>query len=334
MSQSEKEKFVVNGFFNDFDDFRSSVIKWNIDFLQLDRGKFKADLIQVDLESCNFVHSHINRHIHQRGSPPAGLQTFAILKDPSVPLLWRGKIIPQNGIMAFPPGKELDAVSKAGFDVFTVSFTEELLSNTCSSLGLPEIKDLIKDADVVGANPFHLKRFRWWSSNVCLDLQNMAEENGLPLMIKQLEHDLPRRFLEVLASSQPFNEISPYRLRDKGMKRAEAYLESSIDAPISLSDLCQAAQVSERTLQYAFLERFGVGPKAYMQALRLNRVRRVLRNADPDNTTISDVANRWDFWHMGQFAKDYQKLFGELPSETIRYSNRHEAKGKEAGSLF
>jgi len=35
---------------------------------------------------------------------------------------------------------------------------------------------------------------------------------------------------------------------------------------------------------------------------------------------VADVANRHGFWHMGQFAKDYRKTFGELPSETLKRS--------------
>jgi AraC family ethanolamine operon transcriptional activator len=37
----------------------------------------------------------------------------------------------------------------------------------------------------------------------------------------------------------------------------------------------------------------------------------------PVSTAIADVANNWGFWHMGQFAHNYRKLFGELPSETL-----------------
>jgi hypothetical protein len=33
---------------------------------------------------------------------------------------------------------------------------------------------------------------------------------------------------------------------------------------------------------------------------------------------IADVANRHAFWHMGQFAKYYKTMFGELPSETLK----------------
>jgi AraC family ethanolamine operon transcriptional activator len=33
---------------------------------------------------------------------------------------------------------------------------------------------------------------------------------------------------------------------------------------------------------------------------------------------INEIANRWGFWHMSQFAADYRRFFGELPSETLR----------------
>jgi AraC-like DNA-binding protein len=58
-------------------------------------------------------------------------------------------------------------------------------------------------------------------------------------------------------------------------------------------------------------------PKAYLQAQRLMGVRRMLR-ATGAEVPISDIANEWGLWHMGQFAADYRRHFGELPSETIR----------------
>ena len=36
-----------------------------------------------------------------------------------------------------------------------------------------------------------------------------------------------------------------------------------------------------------------------------------------DHNHAADSANNWGFWHMGQFAKDYRRLFGELPSKTL-----------------
>jgi AraC family ethanolamine operon transcriptional activator len=51
--------------------------------------------------------------------------------------------------------------------------------------------------------------------------------------------------------------------------------------------------------------------------VRLDGVRRDLRRSDPESAVI-DVANRWSFWHMGDFAMKYRQVFGELPSATLR----------------
>ena len=83
-----------------------------------------------------------------------------------------------------------------------------------------------------------------------------------------------------------------------------------------MASLCNAAEVSERTLQYAFVERFGVTPKRYVQAHRMHAVRNRLKSHSSADY-VSDIANHFGFWHMGQFAKDYRRQFGELPSETL-----------------
>ena len=46
--------------------------------------------------------------------------------------------------------------------------------------------------------------------------------------------------------------------------------------------------------------------------------RRALRQADPTmKGIVADTANARGFWHMGQFAADYRRMFGKLPSETL-----------------
>jgi AraC family ethanolamine operon transcriptional activator len=103
------------------------------------------------------------------------------------------------------------------------------------------------------------------------------------------------------------------------LKRALSFIDENADRPLAVRELCRAAGVSWRTLDYAFREHFGVTPKAYLKASRLGAVRRELRRGEP-HPMIADVANRWGFWHMGQFAADYRRLFGELPSETLARS--------------
>ena len=87
--------------------------------------------------------------------------------------------------------------------------------------------------------------------------------------------------------------------------------------PMSVFDLCRELGVSERTLHYAFQEVRGLSPMAYFKASRLNAVRQELKAAASGTTTVREIAQRWGFRHTGEFAADYRRLFGELPSQTF-----------------
>jgi AraC-like DNA-binding protein len=102
------------------------------------------------------------------------------------------------------------------------------------------------------------------------------------------------------------------------VKAAEDHALSRIDAPVQITDLCRAAGVSERTLQYAFNEVMGLSPRDYLIRLRLHRVRHALLAASPRTSTVSVEALKWGFWHFGEFSRAYKDCFGELPSETLR----------------
>jgi AraC family ethanolamine operon transcriptional activator len=56
-------------------------------------------------------------------------------------------------------------------------------------------------------------------------------------------------------------------------------------------------------------------PGHYTKVLRLNGARNDLCR---EPMKVSDAANNRGFWHLGQFANDYEGLFGELPSDTLR----------------
>ena len=105
--------------------------------------------------------------------------------------------------------------------------------------------------------------------------------------------------------------------RRQVIRRAEAYLEARGEPSVRIDELCLAAFTSLSRLERAFLETFGVGPRRYLMLRRLAAVRRELRRGDPQ-TSITDVATRWGFFHLGRFSQEYRQLFLERPSETLR----------------
>jgi AraC family ethanolamine operon transcriptional activator len=105
--------------------------------------------------------------------------------------------------------------------------------------------------------------------------------------------------------------------RRKALQRGRDFIEANIREPLTISEICKAIGVCDRTLEYAFNEYFGVSPKFYLNARRLHLLRSELLSGT-SNTQVVDVANDLGFWHMGKLAADYRKLFGELPSSTLR----------------
>ncbi len=82
--------------------------------------------------------------------------------------------------------------------------------------------------------------------------------------------------------------------------------------------LCLDTGINNYTLQRAFLDQYGMTPKSYLQSLRLNDAYKMLLQSDPETTKVTDVALSQGYWHMSQFAADYRRQFGELPSATLR----------------
>ncbi|MBW1757303.1 MAG: AraC family transcriptional regulator [Deltaproteobacteria bacterium] len=102
------------------------------------------------------------------------------------------------------------------------------------------------------------------------------------------------------------------------IRRSHELLEAQSGGHVGIADLAAATGVSERTLRTAFKEHYGVGPVRYLQLRILHRVRRALREADPEEANVTGVLFQHGEWQIGRFAARYRRLFGELPSETLR----------------
>jgi len=321
MPHQQSKNFFLSKQFFDLDDFSSSVHSWDVNFRQLDSGNFRSRLLQIDLGDFQFGHAHFNRQIIQRGSSPPDLYTFALPANSSQRIIWRGKELPDNGIMVYSPGMEIDGVTWPGFNIYTFSLPVEMLENSSRMFDYPEIRNLVCGGDVLTCNLSVLKKFRQLLRLFCSKLENGRTREAEQNLLSEFNFIILEQLLSaIISSSREVKHYNSSRLRDKALKKAMTYIsEYSQECP-TVQMICQAAGVSKRTLDYAFLEQFGVSPKVYLQTFRLNGVYRELRRRDPSSTKIADAANNWGFWHMGQFAADYRKLFDELPSETLRKS--------------
>jgi transcriptional regulator GlxA family with amidase domain len=83
-------------------------------------------------------------------------------------------------------------------------------------------------------------------------------------------------------------------------------------------ELAAQVSVSVRTLQEGFRRSLDTTPMTYLRRLRLQKVHDELAAAAPGAVSVTDVAARWGFVHLGRFAGAYRSEFGERPSQTAR----------------
>ncbi len=160
----------------------------------------------------------------------------------------------------------------------------------------------------------------WWS--LVEHLWAGAESGTLfasPLLL-HAEQQLVKTMLLTLqrhnytdALGQSVAPAVPYYVR-----RAEEYIIAHADQTITIEDLVTISGVSARSLYEGFRRFRETTPMAFLKRRRLDMVRGVLLAADPASTTVTASAAAHGLCHLGNFAADYKRRFGETPSATLR----------------
>lgn len=311
---------ILKRSYTDIDELNESIRTWDIDFRQLERGPFRGSICQYAGETVHFVRGRFGRHLEQIGSTPRDLRTFAVPADHSQRFFWRGENVAGSQILAFPRGGDLYAVSTSGFDVFTITISEEALTHACARSGIPDLTELVGKKEVFDCASRAMRGLQQHCMRIHHRIENglsAAEESALQ---RDLRSDLVDVLLATLSSSAPAPAPPSPRLRNAALRRSLNYIGDHPTDAVTVQDLISISGASWRTLDYAFRERFGVTPKEYMKTVRLHGAHRELRRADPSSVKVTQVATEWGFSHLGHFASDYRHLFGELPSATLKRS--------------
>ena len=106
------------------------------------------------------------------------------------------------------------------------------------------------------------------------------------------------------------------------LARFEDLLTVDPERAWTLDALAEVLEAPGELLQACCGATLGMGPEAYGALRRLELIRRALRRADPAFVSVADIAARYGYGEMGQFAAAYQASFGETPLTTLRHGAR------------
>ncbi len=133
------------------------------------------------------------------------------------------------------------------------------------------------------------------------------------LLVDGLLDAQPHMLSDAVAGRGP--AVLPHAVR-----RAADFCAEHAHEPISVADMAVAARVSLRSLREGFRAHLATTPLAYLRRVRLDLARRdLLAIADGQALgTVTEVALRWGFVHLGRFTGHYRQTYGETPSQTLR----------------
>jgi AraC-like DNA-binding protein len=149
-------------------------------------------------------------------------------------------------------------------------------------------------------------------------LKESPDASRQPLIAGQLE----QLIISTLLTIQPHNYFDEFHETDRNLaprhvKKVEEFIEAHADEPLTPAQLAEYVGVSVRTLYAGFHDFRHQSPMEYLRTVRLQKVQAALGEPG-DSRSVTEIALRWGFTHMGRFSQDYRKAFGERPSETKR----------------
>lgn len=308
---------IIDRSYDHFEELAADVANWQLDFRQLSAGRRGHALLQLVHPGFSFTWARFQAPFEQRAISPPGLRTFSILSQRQPEVRWCGLPFTEETLVVTPRDGELTAISGHLFANYTFSIPETQLRSIAEQQFQTDWDDLAGESEASFRVPAPtMNSLRQTLAQLACAIRNRAPS----IPIGAISSSCASAVINALLQSTERKAERRVRNRQRMISTVRDLIDHEIAGVETVADLCREAGVSERTLQYAFQELVGVSPKRYLLLQRLANVHRGLLFATPSTERVADVAIRFGFWHMGQFARDYRSVYGVNPSTTLKDS--------------
>lgn len=139
-----------------------------------------------------------------------------------------------------------------------------------------------------------------WRSPALLRCDDLINRMILHLLIPDLLADESRPATCAPAKDYVINDLV-------------AWIRFNLHRPICLSDLERYSQLSRRTLQYTWRQRFGLSPMQWLKKQRMEAACRELHDKHPTES-ITAIAAHCGYHNLAAFSRDFRNHYGVPPS--------------------
>lgn len=302
---------------DDFDDL-SRAFPWRDQrYDQIGGGIFRGGLVIAKLGGFYPFEISGSHPLRAHGYDPSDAYSFGVIGEPNMGAVWRGRTFRPGTIIFYRPGEEMDLRTTCNYATSGLIVRTETLRHLVSLFSDKGLDELLHPPHFLFA-PRDCDAFH----GVLREAFDRLKCTRTPELTASTLRDFLAQWLTsvIRGRTNTPREVLPSRgaIRRALLARmAEDYMLAHLDCPLVIPEICRHLGVSDRTLINAFREQLGLPPKAYYSALKLNKLRRTLKEAGPGERAICALARPWGMNHSGSLAADYRDLFGELPTQTL-----------------
>ena len=303
---------------SDVDQHAENLTAWHQRYEQLAPGRFAGTLDEIWLDGLQLFRERTNLAVFETGDAWPGARTFAVPLAMSGPATFLGRPVGPDSILVVDERDGLELRTPNLLDVACVSVPISTLESLGAFLEddahdklLAQRRELpLPTPTMTGVRRGLADAFELLTANPAAARRPHARKAMRERLLDHLGSAVQ------LAAPEPRTTLTTAAYH-RITRQARDLVLSRPTEPMTVGDLCAALKVSRRTLQSCFQTVLGTSPHQYLRTVRLNGLHRALRQGRPGDA-VQVLAADWGFWHLSNCAADYRRLFGELPSVTLR----------------
>ena len=289
---------------------------WDLQLDQMSQGAFSGWLTEARVGGLQVLRERVNRSLLKRGYGIGGAVSFCVPLRTMGHGSWAGGLLEESMVLVSDQAQLSEIRTPPVQDLAIVSVPRAMLDAAACLGGEGPMRGVrlvrIEAGEFASLHALLIGCLEAVSGNGCAARSRRGHYHAR----KALRDTLLLAMEDIACRREQVIRMPPSS-RARLIAKVRELVAANPDTPLSVLDVCRAVGASRRKLQYCFESMVGVNPAHYLRVVRLNAVRRELLRVSDPAATVSDVASRWGFWHLGRFAVNYRTLFGETPSGTL-----------------
>ena len=294
------------------------------------RGDGAWSLNMLDLDGVILMHGLDGAPVLYRGAPHAG--RFGVyLSLPGSQTTLDGQRVGEDGFTWLAPQVEVHGFSQVPARFLAIDFAEHVLMEQVAQVDGLEPSWLYRTGNITATAPM-MGRIGALIQRA-FDVHEgspdaFAQPGARGSFVNQLVAAVLQCHLLAGHGQAPARRGRPPLSRREIVRRGIAHIQRSLRGEAAFADIPFAVGASQRSLNRAFDDLFGMAPHQFYLVERLHAIRGALRSATPGDT-VTGICSRFGVWDLGRMAAQYARMFDVQPAQELSRA----LAGKPAAAL-